>query len=251
MKLSPFRPFVFVISLIILVSLACGSAPTAVSNPVTEAPVTEAAMTEAPVTEAPATEPPMPEAQQYFTEEWDGDLSNWSKEVYQNADEGDTREANIGVEDGRLVFDFGKWLIGYVFYNPYEYDNVRIDARVDNRGTNVNNVLLVCRASDEGLYLINIANSGLFAMYAYDGVKQEYKRIADGGSKNIKPGKEVNDYGLECNDRTLTIYINGKKVRDYTDNDFVFRKGQIGVGVASEDQVPVKLEFENVTISEP
>ena len=157
----------------------------------------------------------------------------------------------ISVQDGRLTFNLDKWLIAYVFYDPFEYGDVRVDVSVENRGTNVNDVLLVCRSSDEGLYLVNIANSGLYSMYAWDGATDVYTRIADGGSKNIRSGKETNSYSLVCKDKKITLYVNDKKVREYTDNRFVFRKGHVGVGVASEKELPVKIEFEYVTISEP
>ncbi|MGR8951526.1 MAG: hypothetical protein ACU83V_03835, partial [Gammaproteobacteria bacterium] len=131
---------------------------------------------------------------------------------------GNLKDADIYVQDGYLTFELGKWLIGYLFYKPYEYSNVRIDVSVENRGTNVNNVMMVCRASDEGHYLVTIANSGLYAMYAFDGVKNDYYRIADGGSTKIRPGKEVNEYSLVCNDKSLIVYINGNETRNYTDN---------------------------------
>jgi hypothetical protein len=240
---------------LLLAALACmpGPAPTAV--PPTAPPAVQVQQTEAPVvTEAPPAPPALPTeapASQFFTEEFDTDTGNWSQEVVLNNDEGDTGEAKVSVADGRLVFDLGKELIAYRFYDPYEYEAVRVDVRVENRGTNKNNILLVCRVSDEGHYLVNIANSGLFAMYAYDAASKVYTRIADGGSNKIKAGKEVNEYSLICKDRDLKLYINGVKTREYTDNRFVFHKGKIGVGVASEDLTPVKVEFDWVKISEP
>jgi hypothetical protein len=244
------KPFVFLLTVLVVVSLACISS-TETPSPEPPAAATEPpqAPTQPPETEPPA--PPQPSAQEYFTEDFDGDISNWSQTIALNASDGDTSQADIHVEDGYLVFDLGKWLIGYVFYDPFEYSDVRIDVNVENRGTNVNNVLLVCRVSDEGHYLVNIANSGLYAMYAFDGSKGSYGRIADGGSTKIRPGKEVNEYTLVCKEKTLTIYINGVETRKYTDNQFVFRKGLVGVGVASEDQLPVKLDFDWVKISQP
>jgi hypothetical protein len=250
---STFR-FFALLAVIPIVGLAClGGTPTPTDEPVVippvviDTPVQEPSPEPPPPTEAPI----QPAAQDFFTEEFDGDISNWSQVVSSNGADGDTSQANVSVEDGKLIFDLGKWLIAYVFYDPYIYTDVRLDITVENRGTNINNVLLVCRASEEGHYLVNIANSGLFAIYAFDGVKGTYNRIADGGSNKIKAGKEFNDYGLVCIDKTLTIYINGSEVRKYTDNQYVLREGQVGVGVASENQVPVKLEFENVTISQP
>jgi len=257
MKIS--KPFLFLTIVIAVVSLACnfgiggGQATEAPPQPqqpveaVDQQPEQQSPPTDAP----PPTEPPAPTAQEYFTEEFDGDTSNWKVSTELNASDGDLNQADIYVEDGYLVFDLGKNLIGYVFYEPFKYKNVRIDVQVDNRGTNVNNVLLVCRVSDEGHYLVNIANSGLYAMYAFDGTNGNYTRIADGGSTKIRAGKETNKYSLVCSDRTLTLYINGNEQRSYTDNQFVFRDGLIGVGVASEDVVPVKLEFDWVKISQP
>jgi len=248
--------FAFAI-LLLSVSLACygGFSPASTQLPATEPPVvaspeqSQEQPTEPPV----ATEAPVQSssAQQYFTEEFDGGLDNWEQVVALNAKDGDTSQAKISVDNGRLIFDFGKWLIGYEFYKPHTYTDVRVDVSVENRGTNVNDILLVCRASDEGLYLVNVANSGLFSIYAFDGAKKSYTRIADGGSNKIKSGKETNEYSLVCKERKLTLYINGNVVRSYTDNQFVFREGQIGVGVASENQIPVKVEFDWVKISEP
>jgi len=254
MKIS--KPFLFLVMILAVVSLACnfgqgGGQPTE-APPQPQPPVEQPPEQQPPPTEAPPpTEPPAADPLDYFTEEFDGDTSNWKVTTELNASDGDLSEADIYVEDGSLVFDLGKNLIGYVFYDPFEYGNVRVDVRVENRGTNKNNVLLVCRVSDEGHYLVNIANSGLYAMYAFDGSKGSYTRIADGGSTKIRSGKETNEYSLVCYDRTLTLYINGNEQRKYTDNRFVFRDGLIGVGVASENVVPVTLEFDWVRISQP
>jgi hypothetical protein len=252
---SQYRMLSAFVVLLLLVSLACnfGMSPASTQAPtvVTQPPV--AAPTEPPQAASPAaTEAPtQSSAQEFFTEDFNGDISNWSQTIALNADSGDKTQAKITVDNGYLVFDLGKQLIGYEFYQPYTYQNVRVDARVENRGTNVNDILLVCRASTEGLYLVNVANSGLYAMYAFDGTKKTYARIADGGSNKIKSGKAVNDYSLVCNDNKLTLYINDSVVRSYTDNQYAFHEGQVGVGVASEDQVPVKVGFDWVKISQP
>jgi hypothetical protein len=239
------------LALVVLVGAACICGAPTLTTPSTPSAPSQPQSTQPPVQ---STQPPVQpsSAKDFFTEDFNGDISsNWSKSIELNSTAGDKSQAQVNVKDGYLVFDLGKQLIAYMFYNGFEYDNVRIDARVDNRGTNINDVLLVCRASDEGHYLVNVANSGLFSIYAYDGAKKSYARIADGGSNKIKSGKEVNDYSLVCNDRTLIFYINGTEARRYTDNQFVFRKGKVAVGVASEDQIPVKVEFDWVKISQP
>jgi hypothetical protein len=248
-------------ALLLVISLACSvfSGTQSPPEPQASQQPNQPQITKPPVqpTEPPVqpTKPPVQpsSAQEFFTEEFDGDVSNWSQTVELNGDTngGNKSQAKINVDNGYLVFDMGKYLIGYMFYQPYKYTNVRLDVRVDNRGTNENNILLVCRKSDEGHYLVNIANSGLFRMYAFDGAKNRYAPIADGGSNKIKIGKEINEYALVCNDRTLTLYINGFETRSYTDNQYVFRDGQVGVGVASNKQLPVTVKFDWVKISPP
>jgi tRNA A-37 threonylcarbamoyl transferase component Bud32 len=188
---------------------------------------------------------------QFFTEEWDNGFGAWVQQVELNSSSGDKNQAKISVEDGHLAFDLGRELIAYVFFPTFSYTSVRIDAHVNNRGTNVNDVLLVCQKSEAGHYLVNIANSGLYSMYAFDGTRNSYTRIADGGSNKITQGKNVNDYTLICNGKTLTLLINGNATRSLVDNQFHFTEGQIGVGVASEEQLPVTVWFESVKISEP
>jgi hypothetical protein len=248
--------FVFFV-LLLAVSLACNGGPTPTSiPPTTEPPTAQPEPTDPPQpTEAAvvATDPPAqePSAQDFFTEEFDGDISNWTYFTSKNDVNADTSSVEPVAENSFLVLDLKKYLNVYVMYDPYTYTNVRLDVRVDNRGTNNNNINLVCRYSHEGWYEVAIANNGLYDIYAYDGVKGNYARIANGGSNKIKAGKEVNEYTFICNERNLILEINGFETNKITDNQYVFREGQIGVGASSFRDVPVKVEFDWVKISEP
>lgn len=196
-------------------------------------------------------QPQTTDALDFFTEEFEGDVSNWTYFITKNDSGADDSGVEPGVDNGYLVLDLNQYLNVYVMYDPYSYENVRIDARVENRGTNNNNINMVCRYSDEGWYEIAVANNGLYWLYAYDGVKGVYVKLADGGSNKIRSGKEVNDYTFVCNDRNLIFYINGVETRKYTDNQYVFRDGQIGVGASSFRDMPVTVEFDWVQISLP
>jgi hypothetical protein len=255
--------FAFVV-LLLLVSLACrfGVAPT--TSPATEPPPTKSepanngSQPTEPPTEPPttvdATEPPatdQPTGQDFFTEEFDGDISNWTYFTTKNDTTADDSGVEPTTDNGFLVLDLKKFLNVYVVYEPYTYTNVQLDARVDNRGTNNNNINLVCRYSKEGWYEISIANNGLYWLYAVDAVKGNYVKLADGGSNKIKSGKEVNEYTFICNDRNLILKINGTETTSFTDNQFVYREGQVGVGASSFRDMPVKVEFDWVKISEP
>jgi len=163
---------------------------------------------------------------------------------------------SVGVEDERLIFDLGsegQW--AYVTYDAYEYDDVRLDVIAENRGTNNNNVSLICRyTEDEGWYEFNIANNGLFWIY-HAIIRADnsviYSLLADGGSNKIKQGKDTNKYSIVCKDRTLSLYINDIETRVLDDNNYVLRDGKIGVSVSSFNNLPVKVEIDSVTISEP
>ena len=253
MHLKALKPLLFLVVVMAMVSLAClGGGGTPEPTPPPPQPPSPEPQQLPPPTEPPQpTEPPPPAALDYFTEEFDVSNENWTYFVTKNDINADDSGSVPYTEDGFLIFDLSKYLNVYAMYDPYTYDNVRIDARVENRGTNNNNINLICRYSDEGWYEIAIANNGLYWLYAYDGARGSYAKIADGGSNKIKAGKEVNDYTFVCNERNLILYINGIETRTYTDNQYVFRRGQVGVGASSFKDLPVKVEFDYVQISQP
>ncbi|CAG1011193.1 hypothetical protein ANAEL_04111 [Anaerolineales bacterium] len=259
---SQYRPLFAFAALMLFVSLACygGGTPTPAQPPATDAPPATEAPTQ-PQVEEPSpvpTEPPVQEssAEQFFTEEFDNDISNWSRLNVTGSKDTNVDGLELEVKDSRLVFDFStKQLYTYLFYDPFEYENVSLEVNAENRGMNDNSISLICRYSeDDGWYEFNVANSGLYnilyGFYQADG-NIGYSRIADGGSNKIKSGKEVNTYKITCNDRKLALYINGTETRVIEDNQHVLRKGKIGISVSSFNQLPVKVEFDWVKISEP
>ena len=226
MKYQLAKPFLFLIAVIMVVSLACGidwggDEPAPAPEP---APPVQQQEEEAPADPEPApvvpTTQPEPVAQQYYTETFDGDTSLWTyflvdgnSNVPQYS-ENDFGTMFVGIDSGYLVYDLqseGQW--AYVTYDGYEYSDVHIKVVAENRGVNNNNVSLICRYSDdEGWYEYNIANKGLY--WLYHGVIRAdgaviYTELADGGSNKIKAGKETNTYEMICKDRTLSLIING------------------------------------------
>jgi hypothetical protein len=259
---SQYRSLFALVVLLLAVSLACygGAAPTATQAPVIEEPPTVEVPEQPQVTEEPAvvaTEPPVeqPSSSKYFTEEFDTGFEDWSRFNVLGSKETNEDGLKLEIDNSRLVFDFStKYLYTYLFYQPFEYDNVAVEARVENRGMNDNNISLICRYSDEGWYEFNVANSGLYNIL-YGFVQADgnigYGRLADGGSTKIKSGKDVNIYKIICKDRKLSLYINGIETRVYEDNNYVLRDGKVGISVSSFKQLPVKVEYDWVTVSEP
>ena len=121
------KPIVFVLVVMAVVSLAClGGAgtpapePTPVIIEATPQQVEQPAqpvITEEPVqTEEPVpTEEPAPAAQDFFTEEFEGDISNWSYFNILGSDETNESALTLETDGGYLVFDIPtKQLYTYV-----------------------------------------------------------------------------------------------------------------------------------------
>jgi len=239
------KPFAFLFIILALVSLACGidlggDTPTAAPPPTQEEP----APTEAPV------------SQQYYTEEFDAPNDDWS--VALNVTGPDTNESALDLEtaNGYLSFDINtEDLWTYVNYTAFDYEDVRVDAKVVNRGSNNNNISLICRYSEEdGWYEFNVANSGLYWILhglVKPGGSAEYTNIYNGGSNAIKQGKDVNEYGIICRGNSLSLYINGTEARTVKDNEFNLARGQVGISVSSFEDLPVAVDVDWVKISEP
>ena len=263
MKNRFLSPLLIPVLLIALVGLACSLTPaTSTQEPTSPPPVVQqstqppvatalevptAEPTEAPIvapTEAPT------EVPAYFTEDFNGDIPNWSYFIMH----GDKKLMDLGTHNGSLVFNLtGEDLYTYLTYDPWSYDNVRIDASADNRGMNDNSVCLICRYSEEeGWYEFNIGNDGLWQVFVYDiTTGTHYQMLNSGGSTAINTGKAVNEYTAICDGTTLSLYINGVKATSFDEHTYALRKGLVGIGVSAYQVLPVIVEFDKVSISKP
>lgn len=201
-----------------------------------------------------ATQPSQPSGgSDYFTEDFNGTLDNY-KQFLTN---GNVNDITVSIQDGYLVFDLptkNQWV--YEYYTPKTYTDTKLEMVADNRGNNDNNISLFCRYSEtEGWYEFNVYNSGLYdILYGkWDSNKTtaSYATIADGGSTKIKQGKAVNKYTVVCKGNTLTLYLNDNKVKTIDDNQFVLRKGNVGFGVSSFTNLPVKVQVDSFAVSQP
>ena len=264
------RLLLFFVSLLLIIGMACsfGSQP-ATQAPPTDQPVqvenptspppepTEVPPTEVPPTEPPVTEPPAPQAQQFFTEEFDNPLSDdWSVFTITDPNESDLDKVTVEAKNGNLVWNFdSNYVYYYLFYNAFTYEDVKVEARADNRGKNNNSVSLICRYDEKtGWYEFNIANNGLYdILYAevLESGKIRWNRVANGGSNAINQGKEVNEYSITCQGDDLTLNINGDKVISIKEKKYGLRQGQAGISVSSFNVLPILIEMDWIRISEP
>lgn len=257
------RPLLFFVSLLAIVGLACSALggrgnptqPSAPTQPPLQVIPTEATAepTEAPATEAPpATESPAPASQPYFTEEFDQDPgSDWVIDVIGPGAEAHKDSVKTDFTNSRMRIELPEDnLYFYYTYTAYTYDNVRLDLRADNRGVNTNNVSLTCRNSNDGWYEWSVGSGGDWYLYA---VTDKYNAIASGGTKFLKQGKEVNEYSLVCNDKKISMFINGQEIKQspVIDNKYGLREGTVGFNVSSLTVTPVVVEIDWFKISQP
>jgi hypothetical protein len=254
--MKAFARLAIIPALIILVGVACSfsagdtgaSDTTGSSSDTTVASPTEAAVA-APTDNTSTQDASSPTLEPYTTFTFDTEPTDWTYWV-QSGNENDT---SFQVENGKMHVEInGKQTYLYFTYDAYTYDNVYVETVVDNRGVNSQSVSLLCRYSDtEGWYEVNVQNDGLYNIFAYDARKKSYDMLTSGGSNAIKQGKEINAYGFDCSDRTLTLWINGTKVTEFKENKYQFRDGNVGFAISSYDALPVVVDVDEYTIDKP
>ena len=247
---------ILVPALIIIVGMACSfnvgdnsSSNADVSSTEEPAVIPTDEAVQAPTEDVSGQDTSASTAEAFTTFTFDEEPTDWTYWVQ----EGDEEKTSFNVEDGKFKVEItGKQTYLYFTYDAFTYDNVYIETVVENRGVNSQSVSLLCRYSeDEGWYEANFQNDGLYNVFAYDARKNSYDMLTSGGSNAIKQGKEVNAYGFSCNDKKLTLWANGTQVTEIKENKYALREGNVGFAVSSYDSLPVVVEFEEVTISEP
>lgn len=265
---SPARPFLFLVFFVLIVSLACSAlaggntpvpqAPTEansiqISTQPAQSPLPTARPTDVPVQPQP-TSASVDVPKDFFKEEFstNTNLGNWS---YFLEGSGSKDSSNLSVEprDDGLLFDLGT-LDLYVYY-LYEaqliYKDTAITLLAENRGANNNNVGLVCRLNyDKGQwYEFDVESGGVWYLWSWDSFSP--KRLDNGGSNDLRQGLAVNEYAMVCKDNTITMYINGKKLKTYTDNRTFFFEGQVGFNISSLNVLPITVNVKSFEIAEP
>jgi S1-C subfamily serine protease len=192
-------------------------------------------------------DPDTGEAPAFFVEEFDTDLPLWTSFHFGK----DNARYNMAVEDGLLTFDISdRDTYVYATYDPYLYEDVRLDAAVQNQGGNNNFFSLVCRLDEEkGWYEFNVSSGGLWSLLRYDVSTSKFNLLYNGGSFNINMGQDENIFSLECRGNEISAYINNKLMKTVTDKRI--SEGLVGISVSAFDQVPVTVSFDTLVISEP
>jgi hypothetical protein len=257
--------FAFIILLVAIACLCPATTPTPTTPPInqpqsnTPQDNTPQQATTAPNIQPATQEQPQPQPQQnqeFFTEEFDTTLSNaWSILTVTGSDKADPEKVTVEPENGKLVWNFeSEYVYYYIFYQGFSYTDVKVEVRADNRGKNNNSISLICRYDPEvGWYEFNIANNGLYDILYADssGDSIGYTRITNGGSNDIKQGKDTNEYSITCSGEKLTLTINGEEVNSITEKNYGLREGGVGVSVSAFNVLPIIVEMDWFKVSEP
>ena len=225
-------------------------------TPIIEIPITETPAIETPTATPfiPFTDTPTSVHQPYYTEEFDGNIANW----FEFMSSGDPQMVEKRVDAGRLSInllpldDKLPWF--YLISNSFTYANVKVEALVTNRGPNTTYVSTICHYSDIGWYEFVFSSAGTYTIYAVDSVglvSQGYNELISGASPIFNTGMSTNVITAECKGSELNLYVNQTLVQSVIDTKFNFAQGKIGLAVSSPDKLPVNVDFESLTISEP
>lgn len=260
--MKTFRPLLFLGSFVLIVGLACSlggggdtpSQPEQPSQPPSQPEPTAVPPTQPQPDVAPTnTEvPPPPPASEFFTEEFDSDPgSDWVTDILGPGADANASSVVTSFDDSRFRIELPEdQLYFYYTFTGFSYEDVRIDLRADNRGVNSNNVSLTCRGSNDGWYEWSVGSDGLWFLYA---VTDGFNLITNGGTTSLKQGKEINEYTMICEGKTISMFVNGVelKLSPVTDNTYGLRDGSVGFNISSLDVTPVIVEVDWFKVSEP
>lgn len=200
-----------------------------------------------------AADTPTPRPQGFYTEEFDGNLDDWTffrKSGKENS------EFSYVLNDGKLIVQItpkGDESWGYLINKSVRYSDVQLEVVSTNNGNNSNGVSLVCRYSDQGWYEFWISNNGTYGIYAFGPggtVLQAGFELVKAGSSNIRTGKAENIYTATCKGDDLILTINGKTL-PAVKAKYDFSEGNIGIGFSAFQNNPIDLEYASLKISQP
>lgn len=183
----------------------------------------------------------------YYATDFDNLITDWTYFLMSGSEDG----ASADILNSTLHVELNEpdtWV--YFYLDPLSVADVRLDVSFENLGRNTNNVSLFCRYTPgRGWYEFNVANNGLYTIFFYDQLDNQYKAIYTGGSTAIKTGKSVNEITAWCDGKELTLAINGSHVRTVEDDRLI--EGQVGLSLSSFELTPVIGEYDYFVASVP
>ena len=186
------------------------------------------------------TEAVLPE-DKFFREEFDSDINeNWGMRVMSGLE----KQLIWSQAKGRLRLQtLPPNDVNFVFLDKKNtFEDVIVQAEVENFGPLDNAFSLICRANPEGWYEFRISSDGYYELlrfdqYKYDQGKNAYTNFLEKrvGSTKINGGLNKNTFALSCVGNLMTAFVNGEQLywqkRPLAIEDNTFSQGAIGFGI--------------------
>jgi hypothetical protein len=186
------------------------------------------------------TEAVLPESV-FYRDELDGDPNeDWGMRVLWGLEE----QLIWSQMDGKLRFrTLPPNDTNFVFLNKNNnYEDVIVQAEVENFGPQRQAFSLICRASEYGWYEMRISGSGYYELLRFDQYRKDegskaYINLLDKryNSTLINGAVDKNTFALSCIGSTISGFINGEqlyyKKRPLGIEEDTYREGTIGFGV--------------------
>jgi hypothetical protein len=160
------------------------------------------------------------------------------------------------MQDGALIVQLDSpYTWGYVIIGNETYEDVRIDASTQSRGSTPEAIGLMCRYGEQsGWYEFNVSGDGTYSVLYGQWLATDvarYTPIAIDTTVYLNPSGADNAIGLTCEATNLWLYINGKLFRKLNETRFGLTEGKVGLSVSSFENTGVIGSFDSVRVSEP
>lgn len=184
---------------------------------------------------------------------------NWSDDLVVTTQTSGRDLLSKGViQDGALRFSFNdKETYIYKFFKTPVSSNVTVTAEYASIGHINNGIAIVCKVSPDqtSWFEVRVSSTSDFAFYLYDKKrktdlgKNPYLQLGKGKFKidELYPSKP-NVFQLTCLDNELILNANLDKRIVNQPLDTSLDGAGVGVGAMSYDVIPIKINFEKITI---
>jgi len=186
------------------------------------------------------TEAVLPESVYYRDELEEDPNKDWGLRVISGLEE----QMIWNLMDGKIRFrTLPPNDVNFIFFNKHNsYEDVIVQAEVENYGPLDQEFSLICRASEHGWYEMRLSSSGYYELLRFDQYRKDEgqnayinlleKRL---NSTLIDAGLDKNVFSLSCVGSTISAFINGEqlyfKKRPIAIEDDHYSEGTIGFGI--------------------
>jgi hypothetical protein len=237
--------------------------PAQPAQPAQPEPTAEQAAPAQPAAEQPTAEPAKASGFT-FRDEFDVENDNFSEDIItttQAVTRDQIQTEPSSVQDGILTFKIrDNETYVYKFIKGSITDNAVIEAKWKSNGQSLNGVALLCRASEDysGWYEFRMSSQGEWQLLQYDKsirdndpYKNPYVTIKKGQAKQKLvrvSGDNVSKF--TCNGSKLSYEVNGVSIVETT-NTKITGGGLIGIGSMSQTYLPVIIQWDYLSVTQP